>query len=57
MFAIYIGKTDIFYPHIKAFERRLSRKGYPHRFVTAEGGHEWYNWTDFLEDFYRTAFK
>ena len=57
MFAIYIGKTDIFYPHIKAFERKLSRKGYPHRFVTAEGGHEWYNWTDFLEDFYRTAFK
>ena len=57
MFAIYIGKTDIFYPHIKAFERRLSRKGYPHRFVTAEGGHEWCNWTDFLEDFYRTAFK
>ena len=57
LYAIYIGKTDIFYPHIKAFERRLTRRGYPHTFTTAPGGHDWYNWTPFLVDFYKEAFK
>ena len=51
VYGIYIGKTDIFVPHIRMFERKLTRKGYPHRFILAEGGHEWYNWIDFVTDF------
>ena len=57
LFAIYIGKTDFFRPHIQSFERRLTRKGYPHRFTLAEGGHEWYNWTAFLLDFCQLIFR
>ena len=55
-FSIYIGRADFFYPHILLFERKLTRKGYPHKFVVAGGGHEWYNWTDFLVDFCQDIF-
>lgn len=57
LYAIYIGKTDFFYPHIRNFDRRLSRKGYPHRLHIAEGGHEWYNWSAFLTDFCQSVFR
>lgn len=56
-YAVYIGKADFFYPHMVLFDRKLTRKGYPHRFVVAEGGHEWYNWSDFLFDFCETIFR
>lgn len=56
-YIIYIGKTDIFYPHMRAYDRRLTRHGYPHRFVQAEGGHEWYNWIDFYIDFCQQIFR
>ncbi|MBQ9661173.1 MAG: esterase family protein [Bacteroidales bacterium] len=54
---IYIGKTDFFYPHILLFDKRLTRKGYPHKTVIAEGGHEWYNWIDFYVDFVQDLFQ
>lgn len=57
LYAIYIGDTDFFLPHMKNFHRKLGRKGYPHRFVVNPGGHEWYNWTAFLEDFYQSIFQ
>ena len=57
LYNIYIGKTDFFYPHIRNFDRRLSRRGYPHKLRIAEGGHEWYNWTAFLTDFYQSVFR
>lgn len=57
VYNIYIGKADFFYPHMVLFDRRLTRKGYPHRFVVAEGGHEWYNWTAFCTDFCQTLFQ
>ncbi len=56
-YAIYIGKTDIFYPHMRLFDRRLTRHGYAHRFIVTPGGHEWYNWSAFLENFCQEAFK
>jgi len=56
-FDIYIGKTDFFYPHMILFDRRLTRKGYAHRFFVAEGGHEWYNWSDFYRDFCQGLFQ
>ena len=56
-FNIYIGKMYFFYPHMVLFDRRLTRKGYAHRFVTAPGGHEWYNWSDFYLDFCQQVFR
>ncbi|MBQ9449891.1 MAG: esterase family protein [Bacteroidales bacterium] len=56
-YSIYIGRTDFFYPHMVLFDKRLTRKGYPHRFVLAEGGHEWYNWSDFYTDFCQQLFQ
>lgn len=56
-YGVYIGKADIFHPHIRAFEKKLSGKGYPHRFILAEGGHEWYNWKDFVTDFCERIFQ
>lgn len=56
-YGIYIGKTDFFYPHIVLFDRRLTRLGYAHKFVVNPGGHEWYNWSDFLEGFCQEIFR
>ena len=56
VYGVYIGKTDFFLPHIRMFEKKLNRKGYPHQFTLAEGGHEWYNWIDFVTDFCQKIF-
>lgn len=56
-YGVYIGKTDFFYPHILLYDKKLTRKGYPHRLVLAEGGHEWYNWIDFYTDFCQRIFR
>ena len=39
------------------YDKKLTRKGYPHRLVLAEGGHEWYNWIDFYTDFCQRIFR
>ena len=42
---------------MRAYDRRLTRHGYAHTFVQAEGGHEWYNWIDFYVDFCQKVFR
>ena len=56
LYCIYIGKKDIFLPHIRMFAGEMSRKGYPHQFILTEGGHRWYNWIDFVTDFCEKLF-
>ena len=56
LYGIYIGKTDFFLPHIRIFDGKLTRLGYPHQFTLSEGGHEWYNWQDFVTDFCEKLF-
>ena len=56
-YVIYIGKTDFFHPHIEFYRKRLTRHGYPHEFVLTEGGHEWYNWIAYYEDFCQRIFQ
>ena len=56
LYAIYIGKQDFFLPHIRMFENKLTRKGYPHQFTLTEGGHRWYNWVGFVIDFCEKLF-
>lgn len=53
---IYIGRADFFYPHIKNFDRKLTEKGYAHTLTVVDGGHEWYNWSDFAVDFIQNVF-
>ena len=57
LYSMYIGKTDFFYANILLYDKMLTRRGYPHRLVLAEGGHEWYNWSDFYLDFCERIFK
>lgn len=56
-YVIYIGKTDFFHPHIEFYHKRLVRHGYPHDYVLTEGGHEWYNWIAYYEDFCKRIFQ
>ena len=57
LYAIYIGKTDFFYPHMRIFDDNLTHDGYPHKFIVTPGGHEWYNWSAYLIDFYTEIFQ
>lgn len=57
LYILMIGKTDFFHPSISCWDRKLTRKGYPHEFVLAPGGHEWYNWTDFSVYFMQRLWK
>ena len=57
LYSIYIGKKDFFLPHIRMFEHKLTRKGYPHRFTLTGGGHTWENWKVFVSDFCERIFQ
>lgn len=54
---IMIGTADFFYPHMRIFDRRLTRKGYNHILTIVPGGHEWYNWEPFLTWFCQEIFQ
>lgn len=57
LYMIMIGKTDFFKPGISNWDRKLTRKGYPHEFYLAPGRHEWYNWEDFSIQFMQRLWK
>ena len=57
LYGIYIGRKDFFLPHIRVFEKKMTRRGYPHRFTLTEGGHTWQNWADFFTDFSERIFQ
>lgn len=57
LYLIMIGRTDFFYPSIQGWDRELTRKGYPHVYQTAPGGHEWYNWEEFCNQFMQRLWK
>ena len=57
LYGIYIGTADFFYPHVRLFSKSMAAKGYGHKLVVNSGGHEWYNWADFLESFCQEAFR
>lgn len=54
---IFIGTADIFHPHMRIFDRRLTRKGYRHTLTLTPGGHEWYNWEPYLIWFGQEIFQ
>lgn len=56
VYCVYTSKKDFFYYPMQAFDKRLTRKGYQHEFIVNEGGHEWYNWIDFFDDFVQRIF-
>lgn len=56
VYGVYTSRKDFFYHPMVAFDKRLTRNGYAHDFVVGEGGHEWYNWIAFFEDFVKKIF-
>lgn len=57
LYAVMIGATDFFENSITEWDRELTRKGYPHEFHIAPGGHEWYNWEEFCNQFMQRLWK
>ena len=57
LYLFMIGKTDFFYQSIKSYCRTLRDRGIPAEIFIAEGGHEWYNWTDFCDRFMTRLWK
>ena len=53
---IIIGRNDIFYPHMRFYDRRLTRQGYPHEMTVTPGGHRWTNWRNYLVRFYKIVY-
>lgn len=50
-YAIYVGRSDMFYRNAKRFHRRMEKAGIPHRYIETIGGHTWRNWRIYLSDF------
>lgn len=57
LYLVMIGTTDFFENSITEWDRQLTRKGYPHEFQMAPGGHEWYNWEEFCNQFIQRLWK
>lgn len=51
LYTIMIGKSDFFYPRMKSFKRQMDRKGYPVELRVSQGGHDWYNWEEYISSF------
>ena len=54
---VMIGKTDIFYPRMKAYHGYLECNDYAHEFYTTHGGHQWYNWEEYCNLFMQQLWK
>lgn len=57
LYLIMIGRTDFFHPSTESWSKKLSRRGYPHEYVLLPGGHEWYNWSEFCNQFMQRLWK
>jgi len=57
LYSVMTGKQDYFILPVKCYDKRLTRKGYPHELILNPGEHEWYNWTDFCERFLQKLWK
>lgn len=57
LYLVMIGDTDFFENSIIEWDRDLGRKGYPHEFQLVPGGHEWYNWEEFCNQFMQRLWK
>lgn len=57
LYMVMIGDTDFFHPSIEKWSRALGRKGYRHEYHLAKGGHEWYNWSEFCNQFMQRLWK
>lgn len=54
-YSVYVGTKDIFAPSGKRFHRRMTRAGYPHRFIHFHGNHNWRMWRLCLSDFLNSS--
>ena len=57
LYLIMIGGMDFFQPGIENWSKTLSRKGYNNEYLPARGGHEWYNWEAFCNEFMQRLWK
>ena len=51
LYSIMIGNIDFYHPRMQLFSRSLTRKGYRHEMTVTKGGHDWYNWEEFANQF------
>lgn len=56
LYSINIGKSDFYYPRMKAFTRYLERQGYVFEVSFVKGGHQWYTWEEFANLFMQRLF-
>lgn len=56
LYSVMIGRTDFYYPRMRCYVRYLERCEYPHQLTIADGGHQWYNWTEFANIFMQQLF-
>lgn len=56
LYTLMIGKTDFYYPRMLMYSSYLTRKGYAHELHLAPGGHQWFNWEAFANQFMQEIF-
>jgi enterochelin esterase family protein len=56
LYSVMIGRTDFYYPRMRCYVRYLERCEYPHQLTITDGGHQWYNWTEFANIFMQQLF-
>ena len=57
LYWVMIGRTDFFYPRMQAYHNYLERNDYKHEYRTTPGGHQWYNWEDYCNQFMQRLWK
>lgn len=57
LYYVMIGKTDFFYPRMQTYHNYLKRNDYKHEYYTSSGGHQWYNWEEYCNQFMQRLWK
>ena len=57
LYLLRIGHRDFFCHTVKGYSRYLDSHGYPYDVKYVSGGHEWYNWRDFCDEFMSMLWK
>lgn len=56
LYAIYIGKKDIYKGTMEKYCKYLDENGYKHTFQISGGGHQWPEWTNYISSFMTEIF-
>ncbi len=56
IYSLAVGTADPLYGHVEDYRHYLNKNGFCYIYEESKGGHDWYNWSEYLETFVKSLF-